>query len=119
MDFAHNRSLRCLTTHSPRTQRWLDAIVAFRAAYARVYADTLREVNDGEKRASEVDTADMLDFLEADPVFFRSGYMKQKLLTELKRRKLDQHEVRRLQEIILSVVRKNDRRSRRKDCSDK
>lgn len=92
------------------TRRWLDAIVAFRAAYARVYADALKEVNDGAKRTSEVDTADMLDFLEADPIFFRSGYMKQKLLTELKRRKLDQHEVRRLQEIILSVVRKNDHR---------
>lgn len=36
--------------------------------------------------------------------------MKQKLLTELKRRKLDQHEARRLQSIILGVVQKNDHR---------
>jgi hypothetical protein len=97
-------------TSDPRTQRWLDAIATFRAAYARVYSDALKEVDDGEKHASELNTADMLDFLEADPIFFRSGYMKQKLLTELKRRKLDQHEVRRLQAIILSVVQKNDHR---------
>jgi hypothetical protein len=94
----------------PPTRRWLDAIQAFRAARARAYADALREVNGGEKRASEIGTADMLDFLEADPIFFGSGYMKQKLLRELKRRKLDQHEAKRLQAIILSVVRKNDHR---------
>src|SRR4051794_23510620 len=74
----------------PRTRRWLSAIETFRAAYARVYPDTLRQVDQGAKRASEVDTAAMLDFLEADPIFDRSGYMKEKLLTELKRRKLDQ-----------------------------
>jgi len=94
----------------PRTQRWQDAVIAFRAAYARVYPDSLRAVDQGSIRLSEVDTADMLDFLEADPVFDRSGYMKEKLLTELKRRRLDRHEVERLQQIILAVVRKDDHR---------
>ena len=90
----------------PRTRRWLDAIEAFRTACARVYPDPLRQVDLGAKRASQIDTADMLDFLEADPVFYRSGYMKEKLLTELKRRKLNQHEVARLQAIIVNVVQK-------------
>lgn len=94
----------------PRTLRWLDAINTFRTAYARVYPEALKQVEDGQRRASELNTADMLDFLEPDPVFFRSGYMKEKLLTELKRRKLDQHEMERLQTIILNVVRKNDHR---------
>jgi hypothetical protein len=94
----------------PGTRRWLSAIETFRAARSRVYPDTLRQVDQGAKRASEIDTAVMLDFLEADPVFYRSGYMKEKLLTELKRRKLDQHEVERLQAIIISVVQKHDHR---------
>jgi len=94
----------------PRTRRWLSAIEAFRAAYARVYPDTLRQVDQGEKSASESDTADMLDFLEADPIFYGSGYMKAKLLTQMKRQKLDQQEVERLQAIILSVVQKQDYR---------
>lgn len=93
-----------------KTRRWLHAIEAYRAAYARVYPDPLRQVDQGEKHASEIDTADMLDFLEADPRFDRSGYMKEKLLTELKRRKLDRHEVARLQAIIISVVQKSDYR---------
>ncbi|MBV1688858.1 hypothetical protein KRR38_14545 [Novosphingobium sp. G106] len=94
----------------PRTQRWLDAIKAYRAACARAYPEPLREVDRGIKRASEIDTVDMLDFLEADPFFDRSGYMKEKLLGELKRRKLDHHEIKRLQAIILSVVKKDDHR---------
>lgn len=94
----------------PKTLRWLTAINAFRVAYARVYPEALRQVDQGAKRASELDTPDMLDFLEADPIFDRSGYMKEKLLTDLKRRKLDQHEVRRLQAIILSVIQKTDHR---------
>ncbi len=94
----------------PRTRRWLSAIEAFQAASARVYPEQLQEVAKGERRASEVDTDAVLDFLEADPQFDRSGYMKEKLLTELKRRKLDQHENKRLQAIIVSVLKKNDRR---------
>ena len=94
----------------PRTQRWLRAIEAFRAAYARVYPDTLRQLDQGAKPVSEIDTADMLDFLEADPFFARSGYMKERLLTELKRRKLNQYEIGRLQAIIVSVVQKPDNR---------
>lgn len=93
-----------------RTRRWLSAIEAFQAAYARVYPEPLRQVDQGAMRASEIHTSDMLDFLEADPIFDRSGYMKEKLLTELKRRKLDQHEVERLQAIILNIVQKHDHR---------
>src|SRR5437868_15271417 len=68
----------------PRTLRWLNALQAFRKAAARVYSEALQAVDNGAMRASEVDTADILDFLEADPIFFRSGYMKQKLLREIK-----------------------------------
>jgi hypothetical protein len=101
----------------PRTRRWLSAIKAFRAAYERVYPDTLREVDQGAKRASDIDTADMLNFLEADPIFDRSGYMKEKLLTELKRRELNKPDVERLQGIILSVIQKGDhRREFRRYC---
>lgn len=94
----------------PRTQRWRKAIDQFRAAYARVYPEPLRQLDQGAMPVSEVHTADMLDFLEADPVFDRSGYMKEKLLTELKRRKLNEHEAARLTAIIIGVVQKTGRR---------
>lgn len=100
----------------PRTKRWLDAIGAFSAARSHVYPDDLRRVEQGALPAAEVDTADILDFLEADPVFYGSGYMKEELLGVLKRRSLQQHDVQRLQAIILNVVRKADRREFRRYC---
>jgi hypothetical protein len=100
----------------PKTRRWLGAIEAFRAAQALVYPEALRQVEQGERHVSELDTLDMLDFLQADPVFHRSGYMKAKLLTELKRRKLDRHEAQRLQAIIVNAVGKPDRREFRHYC---
>jgi hypothetical protein len=100
----------------PKTERWLNAIKAFNAAYARVYPEDLRLFEQGALPVSDVDTAEILDFLEADPVFFRSGYMKESLLGELKRRTLDRREVERLQGIILNVIRKPDRREFRRYC---
>lgn len=92
----------------PRTKRWHDAIAAFRAASERVYSDPLQQFDQGIKRVSEIDTVDMLDFLEADPVFYGSGYMKEKLLRELKRRKMDSREVERIRAIIINIIRTPD-----------
>lgn len=100
----------------PRTKRWLEAINAFGVARSRVYPEDLRLVEQGVLPASEADTADILDFLEADPVFYGSGYMKEGLLSALKKRSFEQHEVQRLQAIILSIVRKTDRREFRRYC---
>lgn len=100
----------------PRTQRWLKAIKAFEAAYARVYPEDLRLLEQGALPASDVDTNDILDFLEADPVFFRSGYMKETLLSEVKKRALDRRDVERVHAVILNVVRKPDRREFRRYC---
>jgi len=100
----------------PRTQRWLKAIEAFRAACSRVYPEDLELVEQGVLPASKVDTNHILDFLEADPVFFRSGYMKEMLLGALKKRCLDSHDTRRLQAIITNVVRDADRREFRRYC---
>jgi hypothetical protein len=100
----------------PRTKRWLEAIKAFGAARSRVYPEDLRLVELGALPASEVDTADILDFLEADPVFYGSGYMKEELLGALKKRSFQQHEAQRLRAIILNVVRKSDRREFRHYC---
>lgn len=94
----------------PKTRRWLDAIEAFGAVYSRVYPEDIRLVKQGALPASEVNTADILDFLEADPVFFRSGYMKEMLLGTLKKRTFDSRQVERVQTIILDVIRKSDRR---------
>lgn len=45
-----------------------------------------------------------VSFLEADPWFFRSGYVKQKLIRAIKARFLTPEYVTRLQQVILAIV---------------
>jgi hypothetical protein len=83
------------------------AIARFRAALEGAYAGTLCEFANGNGTALDLDTTDILDFLEADPIFFGSGYMKERLLSALKKFQLSNHESERLREIMLNVVRKD------------
>ena len=91
--------------NDPRTERWITAVKVFNAALARAYPEALREFADGELPASEVSTNMMLDFIEADPVFFRSGYLKEKVLKQLEKRELSDKEAERLRRSIIAVVR--------------
>ena len=45
-----------------------------------------------------------VQFLEADPIFYRSGYVKQKLIRAIKTPMLTPEYVERLQQVILAVV---------------
>lgn len=99
----------------PRTRRWLDAIAIFNLACERAYPNSLREVVQGLSSVKDLQSSDMLDFLEADPMFFRSGYLKEKLLREIKQRKLNVSDRLRLQRIIIDVV---QNRSHRREFFD-
>jgi hypothetical protein len=55
-------------------------------------------------------------FLEVDPWFFRSGYLKQKLLRALKGAVLTPDEVVRLTDVFLVVVDSRDRREFKEYC---
>ena len=56
----------------------------------------------GGKHPYAVETA--IAFLEADPWFHRSGYIKEKLLSRLKHVPLSQHDVRRLSRLVIRSV---------------
>lgn len=101
----------------PRTQRWLDAVERFWHALAQVYPTHLQEVIDGRRDICEIDTVDVLDFLEADPIFHRSGYMKARLLAVIKKRDLNRDEFLRFQHVVLQIVRTRDCREFRQYCN--
>lgn len=94
----------------PRTRRWKQAVERFHKALNVAYAGSLKGFAEGSKVGSEVETEDILNFLEADPKFFRSGYMKERVLTLLKQRELADLEVARFQAAVLKVVSTPDRR---------
>lgn len=58
-----------------------------------------------------------VEFLESDPWFFRSGYIKADLIRKLKRQVLSESMKCRLREVMLEVVDGRDRREFRDFCA--
>ena len=100
----------------PATAAWLAAVRRFHAALALAYPAAFWE--DVERLAAGdpagLDSA--IGFLEADPIFFRSGYVKADLTRYAKRVPHDEDQRRRLEAVILSVVDRRDGREFRHYC---
>jgi hypothetical protein len=101
----------------PRTVRWLDAIARFRYALAQALPTALRDVFEGDGRIADLDTDDVLEFLDADPLFRRSGYIKERLLREIKGRPFSAAQAERFRDIILRLVQTRDCREFRYYCA--
>ncbi len=86
------------------------------AAVQRAYLPTFEE---DVVRLRAGDAAGMegaVAFLEADPLFYRTGYIKSKLIRYIKRPMLTPEYRRRLQQVVLAVVDKRDDRDFRAYC---
>ena len=71
----------------------------------------------GDLLSGKSNQADLyIEFLEADPFCFRTGYVKAELLLGLKRMTLSQKQQERLRDVILMVIEKGDRREFRSYC---
>ena len=106
-------AVHCTFRNRGRTKadelKWKDAAEKFRD-----YHSPLQEKMEAIE-ASGVDGDSLLiefaiDFLELDPVFFRSGYYKSTLLRKLKQVKLSSSECARLQVILIDAVLKRGQR---------
>jgi hypothetical protein len=52
-------------------------------------------------------------YLKANPYYFRSGYIKQKILTRLKQAQLTNKQILQLQDILIDVIQRTGRRENR------
>jgi len=99
---------------------WLAAGVAWRAALAAAYPTGFwGAVGNRYERLSrsDPDAIEMaMAFLEADPWFFRSGYVKAAILRRLTRLSLTPRAVARLNRVVLAAVDGRDRREFRRYC---
>lgn len=100
----------------PGTVRWLAAIERFEKALHKAYPEHfwthLDDLRAGNTRY--VETA--LSFLEADPIFFRSGYIKVDVLRALKRLPMTQNDQTRLRTIVLDRIKSRGGREFRHYC---
>src|SRR5262249_57045556 len=90
--------------------RWHESIAEFRAAVDRAYPagfwDAFGRLPRGDADALEMPTL----FLEADPWFDRSGYVKAELIRRIKRLDLDRPIQERLRAVVIGVAAGRDRR---------
>ena len=107
---AHELSdLRWRTQKAEDIARWENAVRAWKA-YSGFGEDTkfyffesrdfLSALASGDADAKE----SAIRFLEFDPYYYRSGYIKSKLLVRLKNIKLSASEVKRLQKVICNAI---------------
>jgi hypothetical protein len=86
--------------------------LAIAAAYPRDFWDDYDRLRGGD--ASGLETA--VRFLESDPWFFRSGYVKADLIRFIKRLDLAPEYVARLRQVVLAAIDSRDRREFRSYC---
>ena len=84
----------------------------FHAAFAALYSPQWEAVVEGAKGGEEWALAPAIDFLEADPHCFRSGYYKERLCRYLSRAPLAPDQRHRLALVATRVLTQSDRPGR-------
>lgn len=85
---------------------------AIEAAYPSGFWEHYDRVKNGDARGVEM----AIEFLETDPWFFRSGYIKAKLARFLKHVNLSNQQVRRLEKVLLKIVDERNTQEFRNYC---
>lgn len=98
------------------TKAWLAAVSRFRASIDAAYPHEFWDDYDRLRRNDWSGLESAIRFLEADPFFFRSGYVKARLLRLVKRAPLDKAQTKRLRAVCLAAVDGRDRREFRFYC---
>lgn len=105
------------TTYRSRSRQWSQTCEEFHSSYdSLAYPGGLEKglaaLRSGDAAAIEL----AIEFLEVDPMFFRSGYIKAKIVQRLKALGLTPTQVGRLNQVILHLVETRDCREFRRYC---
>lgn len=110
-----NRALLNRNRDDHGREEWERACAAFHSQVS-VIDPYLQRACDAERYADKELIEFVVCFLEADPRFFRSGYLKQILITRLKRSDLGETVKRRLREVLIDAVNRRGGREFRYYC---
>jgi hypothetical protein len=115
---AIHRAFRSRDASKAGFAAWRQACEAFHSNYDRLaFPGGLNRAYDHLKQGDAEVTEPVIAFLEADPYFFRSGYVKADLLRALPKFPLDQRQRARLRQVILARVKGPARREFRRYCN--
>jgi hypothetical protein len=102
----------------PKYEAFVSAVEDLRRALEAAYPPGFWQVHEalkkGRAKRRSIETA--IEFLEADPWFNGSGYVKEDLIRFVKRLPLDPEQSARLRQVVLNVVDGRDRREFRHYC---
>lgn len=98
---------------SPRAPELIERFHnAIEAAYPPGFWEQYDRLKNGDARGVEM----AIEFLEADPWFFRSGYIKANLARFLKHVTLSNQQVRRLEKVLVKIVDERNTQEFRNYC---
>lgn|SRR5215831_8198277 len=100
----------------PATVAWLAAVERLRAAIDAAYPPGFWADYDRLRDRNPAGLESAIDFLEADPWFFRSGYIKARLTRLINRLSLTAEQVDRLRSVVLNIVDRRDGQEFRAYC---
>ncbi len=100
----------------PARAAWREAAERVWAAVEAAYPPTFAADYEALQRQDPAGLEGAVRFLEADPYFFRSGYLKVRLIALISRVRVGAAEMRRLRAVALSAVDGRDRREFRAYC---
>lgn len=102
--------------NDPATIAWKAAIARFRdslrLAYPGDFGEDLERLKAGDARGLD----SVIRFLEADPMFFGSGYAKADLIRFINRMPLTEHQAKRLRAVALAIVERRASQEFRRYC---
>ena len=114
---AIQQSFRARTESAEADARWRDACALFHREYDALAFPGGLAAGLARLRALEPEAIETtIHFLEVDPYFFRSGYIKADLLRHLKRAPLTKSQEQRLRNVILARLSGPGRRELRAYC---
>lgn len=96
---------------------WEETAELFRRAWNEAFPPNFWEDLELLKNGDRDGLRTGLRFLESDPWFFRSGYVKADLLRYVKRFEFSEHETARIEQILLNIVDNRDAREFREYCN--
>jgi len=100
-----------------KRRAWELACASLEDAWQHAWPPTFWDALQSLGTSAQCDVSLLVAFLEADPMFFRSGYVAESILRKLRRHALSEPMKARLRSVVLDAVRRRHRRQFRRFSS--